>query len=155
MSEREIYYDGFSSEIIKQAYKDSKKTKFYSIKKFLEYMHLKKYDDLLSEYHRLRDLLFSVRKFLEESSSIYYSIEIKKQLYAIATQIATIYNTLAELEESKTIQDILNKNNCDKTNICRDFIQYSTGALRNCEDFLFFTDKFTSIEKGIMKMSEK
>ena len=153
--ERDIHYDALSSEIIRQFYINSTKTKYSSIKKYMDYKCLKKYDYLLSEYHKLHDLLLLVRKNLREHfqkpSSIYLTMAIKKQMYDIATQIASVYNTLAELEESEFIQSILNKKADDGISICRTFIQ--RGA--NSEDFLYIGEKFTSWEKNILKQNEQ
>ena len=150
MSEKEVHYDGYSSEIIIKLYNDSIKNKYKSIKKYLEYRTLKKYDTLFSEYQRLHDILSLYRKVLEESRSIGYSIAIKKRMYEIASQIAKVYNVLAELEESESIQTLLNKTIHPNINIYRNFKQYDSKSLRIHEDFLYLEDKFTSLEITLM-----
>ena len=147
--DKEIYYDSFSSDIIMQFYKASSRTKYSSIKRYIEHKHLKKYNDLFLEYHRLIHFLSLIRELLKESRSIDYSIATKKQMYEIATQIAEVYNKLADLEESKFIQTILNKKIDSGISICRSFMQHGASP----ERFLFFGDKLTPFEKNFIKKS--
>lgn len=157
MSDKEVYcekiieYDEYSSEIIIQSYKDSIKTKYSSIKKHREYILLKKYNDLYSEYQILNRDLSILRECLYKSKSIDYSIAIKKQMYVIAEKKKVVYNELFELEESAMIQTILNHEKLLGKNIWRNF----GFIVDDCEFFLKLEDKFNIFEKNLMKKSEQ
>jgi hypothetical protein len=157
-------YEGYSSEIISQLYKNFEKPKKSSKEKYMVYKILEGYYSLLCEYEMLKkevslylDVYFKNRNLRREITS---KEQIPSIMYNTMSRIIKVHKALEELESSQFIQ-VLIKESSNGLKIRMDFLTPEEDVLyqrvlwlyEESEPFPCNVEGMGNIKMGLLKFA--